>query len=85
MSNKALDNLITSWMEDETNHDLNNYEEYKYLDENEAIQVCFEDFIKSVKWFCEGIKNGAPEKKTDEKNYSKWLLLEFARRIDKED
>ncbi len=80
---KALQNLILSWMEEgsETLDD----DLPRHIDENEAVEVCYEDFLTSVKWFCNGIKNGAPNKTTDEKNYGKWLLLEFARRIDREE
>lgn len=81
VSNKYLDNLMVSWMED----DIDAYDNHNYLSEQQAVNVCYEDFLKSVDWFCRGIRNGAPQKSTEQKKYAKWLLLEFARRIDKEE
>lgn len=53
------------------------------VSEQQAIEICFEEFMKSVNWFCDGIQAGHPDKTIVKQKYAQYMLLEFARRIDK--
>lgn len=52
------------------------------ISENEALDICYEDFLMSVCWYCKGIKAGHPNKKIDPDKYAKYIILEIARRIE---
>ena len=57
----------------------------EYIDEHEAVDVCYEEFMKCVNWFCDGIEAGHEGKIASKNDYARYLILEFARRIDKGD
>jgi len=57
----------------------------EYIDEFEAVDICYEEFMRSVSWFCDGIEAGHEGKITNKKEYARYLILEIARRIDKGD
>lgn len=60
-------------------------EQIDEISEMEALDICYEDFQRSVNWFVDGIELAKAGKIADKNQYAKYIILEFARRIDKED